>query len=283
MKKNLDVLLAIINAYEEEDGYSHFSGAELNRMFGYAADTLAESLRNLVELKQIEKFTNIGYYHKYKIIEHVKCPAFITNRELNNYQKSFLLRCMEHNITEDLSKKEICRRVNNNENCSNLNKMVNNIESIVGCDYLMYIKNNSESISNLIPCNAVKTDFGYRTNDQKKPLRITDDTLEDEITASFLYRKSKQGWRLRSKIMEYTITEEYIAKLLIKQDYKDYYTGLPVENYEDYSIDRIDSNLGYIEGNIVITTNRVNMAKNDMTTEEFKKLISDLYNNISNF
>lgn len=72
----------------------------------------------------------------------------------------------------------------------------------------------------------------------------------------------------------------HIRGLLLKQEFKDYYTGLIPENYKDYSI---DSNLGYIEGNIVITTNRVNTAKNDMTTEEFKKLILDLYNNISNF
>ena len=76
---------------------------------------------------------------------------------------------------------------------------------------------------------------------------------------------------------------EYIKELLLKQEYKDYYTGQVPENYEDYSIDRIDSNLGYIEGNIVITTNRVNTMKNDMSTEEFKKLISDIYKNISNF
>ena len=79
------------------------------------------------------------------------------------------------------------------------------------------------------------------------------------------------------------VSEDYIRGLLLKQEFKDYYTGLIPENYKDYSIDRIDSNLGYIEGNIVITTNRVNTAKNDMTTEEFKKLILDLYNNISNF
>ena len=80
--------------------------------------------------------------------------------------------------------------------------------------------------------------------------------------------------------MEYNLTLEYIKELLLKQEYKDYYTGQVPENYEDYSI---DNNLGYIEGNIVITTNRVNTMKNDMSTEEFKKLISDVYKNISNF
>ena len=83
--------------------------------------------------------------------------------------------------------------------------------------------------------------------------------------------------------MEYNLTLEYIKELLLKQEYKDYYTGQVPENYKDYSIDRLDSNLGYIEGNIVITTNRVNAMKNDMSIEEFKKLISDIYKNISNF
>lgn len=283
MKKNLNVLLAIINAYEESDGFSNFSGAELNRTFGYATDTLAESLRNLVELKKIENHTKNGFYHRYKVLDHVGCPRFILNKELNNFQKSFLLRCLEHNITEDLSKKEIARRVNKNENTTNLNKMVSNIETIVGDNYLQYLKNNSDLVSGLTPSNSVKTEHGYRTDSPKKYLIITDDTSQEEIIASFLYRKSKQGWRLRNKIMEYTISEDYIRELLLKQEYKDYYTGLIPENYEEYSIDRIDSNLGYVEGNIVITTNKVNAAKNDMTTEEFKKLISDLYNNISNF
>ena len=283
MKKNLNVLLAIINAYEGEDGFSHFSGAELNRVFGYATDTLAESLRNLVELKKIENYTKNGYYHRYKVLDHTKCPKFILNKELNNYQKSFLLRCMEQNITENLSKKEIARRVNNNENVTNLNKMVSNIETLVECNYLKYIKENLEEVKGLVPSNAVKSEHGYRTDSSKKPLLITKDTPKEVLIASFLFKKSKQGWRLRTKVMEYSITEDYIKELLLKQEYKDYYTGLIPENYEDYSIDRIDSNLGYIEGNIVITTNRINAAKNDMTTEEFKKLISDLYNNISNF
>lgn len=53
MKKNLNVLLAIINAYEESDGFSNFSGTELNRTFGYATDTLAESLKITQQIEQI--------------------------------------------------------------------------------------------------------------------------------------------------------------------------------------------------------------------------------------
>ena len=161
--------------------------------------------------------------------------------------------------------------------------MVSNIETLVGCNYLKYIKENLEEVKGLVPSNAVKSKQGYRTDSSKKPLLITKDTPKEVLIASFLFQKSKQGWRLRTKVMEYSITEDYIKELLLKQEYKDYYTGLVPENYEDYSLDRIDSNLGYIEGNVVITTTRVNVMKNDMSIEEFKKMISDLYNNITNF
>lgn len=169
----MKVLLAVINAYEENGEFSNFSGVELNHKFGFAIKNIPQMLRDLSELNYIENHTINGFYNRYKILKHIDCPEFVLDNRLSNAQKDFLLRCIEQNITAD-----------------------------------------------------------------------------------------------------------YIKELLLKQEYKDYYTGLIPESYEDYSI---DSNLGYIEGNIVITTNRVNAAKNDMTTEEFKKLISDLYNNISNF
>ena len=74
MKKNLNVLLAIINAYEESDGFSNFSGTELNRTFGYATDTLAESLRNLVELKRQKTTQKMDFIIdiKYQIMQDVQ-------------------------------------------------------------------------------------------------------------------------------------------------------------------------------------------------------------------
>lgn len=43
MKRNLNVLLAVINAYGE---FSHFSGAELNHKFGFAT-------KNIPQIQQI--------------------------------------------------------------------------------------------------------------------------------------------------------------------------------------------------------------------------------------
>lgn len=282
MKRNLNVLLAVINAYEENGEFSHFSGAELNHKFGFATKNIPQMLKDLVDLKYIENHTINGFYNRYKILKHIDCPEFILDNRLSNSQKDFLLRCIEQNITKDLSKKEMARRVNGNENGWNFSRSVDGILEILGEDSLFDIISEFNIVKELKPENAIKTEFGYKTNKNIKRLDSSEQT-QDNIIAQFLLKKSSQCRRRRNKVLEYNLTLEYIKELLLKQEYKDYYTGQVPENYEDYSIDRIDSNLGYIEGNIVITTNRVNTMKNDMSTEEFKKLISDIYKNISNF
>lgn len=282
MKRNLNVLLAVINAYEENGEFSHFSGAELNHKFGFATKNIPQMLKDLVDLKYIENHTINGFYNRYKILKHIDCPEFILDNRLSNSQKDFLLRCIEQNITEDLSKKEMARRVNGNENGWNFSRSVDGILEILGEDSLFDIISEFNIVRELKPENAIKTEFGYKTNKNIKRLDPSEKT-QDNIIAQFLLKKSSQCRRRRNKVLEYNLTLEYIKELLLKQEYKDYYTGQVPENYENYSIDRIDSNLGYIEGNIVITTNRVNTMKNDMSTEEFKKLISDIYKNISNF
>lgn len=282
MKRNLNVLLAVINAYEENGEFSHFSGAELNHKFGFATKNIPQMLKDLVDLKYIENHTINGFYNRYKILKHIDCPEFILDNRLSNSQKDFLLRCIEQNITEDLSKKEMARRVNGNENGWNFSRSVDGILEILGEDSLFDIISEFNIVKELKPENAIKTEFGYKTNKNIKRLDSSEKT-QDNIIAQFLLKKFSQCKRRRNKVLEYNLTLEYIKELLLKQEYKDYYTGQVPENYEDYSIDRIDSNLGYIEGNIVITTNRVNTMKNDMSIEEFKKLISDIYKNISNF
>ena len=248
MKRNLNLLFAIINAYKGKEDLAHFSTCELNKKFGISKNDIPKMLKELVDLNYVENHTINGFYNRYKILKDYPCPNFILNEKLTNAQKGFLLRCIEQNITEDLSRKEIARRVNGNENCGNLKRTIDGILRVYNNESSIFGILNNYSYISLIPENAV-----------------------------YIENKAKKS----SRYIEYSITEDYIE--LLKQEYKDYYTGLIPENYEDYSIDRIDSNLGYVEGNIVITTTRVNVAKNDMTTEEFKKLISDLYNNISNF
>ena len=102
MKRNLNVLLAVINAYEENGEFSNFSGVELNHKFGFAIKNIPQMLRDLSELNYIENHTINGFYNRYKILKHIDCPEFVLDNRLSNAQKDFLLRCIEQNITEDL-------------------------------------------------------------------------------------------------------------------------------------------------------------------------------------
>lgn len=197
MKRNLNVLLAVINAYEENGEFSHFSGAELNHKFGFATKNIPQMLKDLVDLKYIENHTINGFYNRYKILKHIDCPEFILDNRLSNSQKDFLLRCIEQNITEDLSKKEMARRVNGNENGWNFSRSVDGILEILGEDSLFDIISEFNIVKELKPENAIKTEFGYKTNKNIKRLDSSEKT-QDNIIAQFLLKKSSQCRRRRN-------------------------------------------------------------------------------------
>lgn len=84
---------------------------------------------------------------------------------------------------------------------------------------------------------------------------------EEDKIANFLHDKSYQGYKHRKNISEYKLSPKIIKEQLLKQKLKDYYTEIIPSDYKEYSIDRIYSSKGYIEGNVVITTNTINLMK----------------------
>lgn len=279
-KNSSKVLLAVINAYyDSKNGYAHCSINEINRNFGISLKNMPEIFRQLEADGYIKDCTISGYYKRFKILNPYLCPDFILDNRLNTSQKNFLLKCLENDINDSLSKKEICRRVNNNENISNLNTITNKIEKAVGDTFISILKDVTY-ISGLIPENSIYTEFGYRTTLNRK--NVEEKSIEDRI-ANFLHDKSYQGYKHRKNIQEYKLSPEIIKNQLLKQEMKDYYTGIIPDDYMEYSVDRLDSSKGYIEGNIVITTNTINIMKNNLSLEEFKKQIKLLYNNINNY
>lgn len=75
------------------------------------------------------------------------------------------------------------------------------------------------------------------------------------------------------------VSFEYIAQLLIDQDFQCALTGRPIEAMElnnAASLDRIDSSLGYIEGNLQWVTSMVNMCKQQYTQQEFLDMCEDV-------
>jgi hypothetical protein len=87
----------------------------------------------------------------------------------------------------------------------------------------------------------------------------------------------------RKRICVFDITLEDVKNRVQLQNNKCIYTGrefVYAYNESDKpSIDRIDSNKGYTKDNIQMVTTRANAMKNDMTHEEFLKLIEDIYKN----
>jgi hypothetical protein len=85
----------------------------------------------------------------------------------------------------------------------------------------------------------------------------------------------------RSKNIEFNVTIEYLWGLFLKQNRKCAYTGVEIcfgtlaqvrnkENREQIaSLDRIDSDKGYVEGNVQWVHKKLNLMKQDLKEEDF--------------
>jgi hypothetical protein len=85
--------------------------------------------------------------------------------------------------------------------------------------------------------------------------------------------------------LEFTISIEYAWDLFIKQDGKCFYTNIDIElrtrnsGPMTASLDRIDSSIGYIQGNVVWVHKDVNIMKNEFSHEYFLNMCKLIANN----
>ena len=81
----------------------------------------------------------------------------------------------------------------------------------------------------------------------------------------------------------YDVSDEYLAQLLIDQNFKCSLSGRKISAMginNDASIDRIDSSMGYVDGNIHWVHKMVNMCKQQYSLDEFLEMCEDVYNNL---
>lgn len=95
------------------------------------------------------------------------------------------------------------------------------------------------------------------------------------------YKHIIDGIKKRKKVsnLEFNITPEYLEILYEQQNRKCALSGLSLElditksaTKQNWSLDRIDSNFGYIEGNVQWVHKDINMMKQSYDNEYFKKM-----------
>lgn len=102
-----------------------------------------------------------------------------------------------------------------------------------------------------------------------------------ELSQAVINRIEK---RAKKRKIEYNLTLEYLWNLFLKQERKCVYTGIEItlpKNSKDFhlghrtaSLDRIDSTIGYIEGNVQWVHVDINFMKQSFTHDYFLLMCS---------
>ncbi|MAE82201.1 MAG: hypothetical protein CMB80_05675 [Flammeovirgaceae bacterium] len=149
-------------------------------------------------------------------------------------------------------------------------------------------------------CNILLEDTGF-PKIGKGPSRLSycyrcrrkqKDSSRDTNAEAFLgYRVSslKTHRHQRCIPQEFNIDKKYLLSLYKKQNGKCCYTREDLllrtgdrkksskDNGHILSVDRVDNSLGYIQGNVVLCSNRANQIKSDMSLQEFKEWMPTWY------
>lgn len=161
-----------------------------------------------------------------------------------------------------------------NITCQNCNK---SFEKPLN-EYNRKVRNNIKVYCSLSCSAKDKPMFGG------KPNRIPPIQGRKAIPFSYYLNICKQ----RNK--EFNLDSEYLQKIWIEQKGLCYITKIPLilntstKYNNDYryvaSIDRIDSNKGYIKGNVQFISLCVNLMKNTLTQEQTKDFLKEISKNI---
>ena len=155
-------------------------------------------------------------------------------------------------------------------------------------------KNNGKQVytydSWATSCNECRNKERTKNRNEK----ILNSSLKDffeTIIKDAKYRNNGYNKKNQDNKREFNITSDYLVNIWEKQNGKCYYSGRDLQynkikeelpenkriHPERVSIDRVDSNRGYIEGNIVLCCWTANNIKQDLTVKEFKEWINDIY------
>lgn len=79
-------------------------------------------------------------------------------------------------------------------------------------------------------------------------------------------------YKAKKRDLSFEITIEFLQELLEKQKYKCAITNINLNSFENASVDRIDSKIGYLFDNIQWVDRRINFMKGPLTQKDFIEL-----------
>jgi hypothetical protein len=87
-----------------------------------------------------------------------------------------------------------------------------------------------------------------------------------ELTGSWLFQYRHDA---KKKNRDWLVSPEYLWNKWLEQNGRCAYTGIDLHHGENASLDRVDSSLGYIEGNVQWVHRNINRMKSNFTDKEF--------------
>ena len=113
--------------------------------------------------------------------------------------------------------------------------------------------------------------------------RIVNTKLYNEF--NYYIRKAKNRTNHKNDWASMNIDNTYLKELWDSIDGKCYYSGLPMtlasndvrkknDIFKMASLDRIDSSIGYVKGNVQFCIAALNYAKNDRSDQDFREFIT---------
>ena len=317
----LKTILRLLNCFEENNKATVTYNLLSN--FGFGEKYLKPRLNELIERKDIEKISANGFYPTYKINTKLDCYKFILDKDLSTFNKDILCILKEYLPNyEKIKPKQIAEIVPIDINLiyrlnfrvkelgrGDIFNILQNHSGVVKENIINFtnsglvINENKEiQIDSYGNKGEVRSKYKCRICGEENPEKFDKNRgicyscmwkkFKHDISKNLLaYARKNTNIRSKKKNidpnkLEFNIDSDYIQELWEKQDGKCYYTKIPFDIDDKNlapSIDRIDSNKGYIKNNICICLSIVNKAKSDLDVGIFKWMIVNLYNNINNF
>lgn len=134
-------------------------------------------------------------------------------------------------------------------------------------------------------CAKAASNLHYRANSEGRPRRITSYSHEHLTNEERKLLSSLKNLctKARGRKHEYDLNYEYLKGIYDGQKGRCAYSGLPLSleanRFDTISLDRINSQIGYLKGNVQLVCSMVNHMKLDYTQEEFVSMCMTIADN----